>query len=56
MATSSAWRKKAILLAGLIRGRRAWGRERPVTMPSLALWYWMSTAMALARTSTHTSR
>ena len=53
-ATSSAWAKKASRLRRPSRLRSSCGSERPVTMPSLALWYWMRTAMTLASTRTHT--
>ena len=54
-ATSSAWAQKARRERRPRRSPSTSGSERPVTMPSLALWYWMRTAMVLARTRTHTS-
>ena len=56
MAITSACMKNMNRLASPRRSPRISGRLRPVTMPSLADWYWMSTLMQLARTSTHTSR
>ena len=57
MATSSACSQYAR------RPQRLWmrppstsGRLRPVTMPSFAERYWMSQAMTLPSTTTHTSR
>ena len=55
-ATTSACTQKARRQNGLSRSPRISGRLLPVTIPSLADWYWTSTAMTLAATRTHTSR
>ena len=56
MAMTSACMKNMNRPASLIRSPSNSGRDLLVTIPSLADWYWMSTLMALASTSTHTSR
>ncbi len=56
MAITSACMKNMYRPASPKRSPRISGRLRPVTMPSLADWYWMSTLMQFASTSTHTSR
>ena len=57
IATSSACSQYARRAHGLrMRPPSTSGRLRPVTMPSFAERYWMSQAMTLPSTTTHTSR
>lgn len=55
-ATSSACAQNASRGPRRRRSPRTSGSDRPVTSPSLADWYCTSTAMALAATSTQSSR
>ena len=56
MAMTSACIKNMNRPPSPMRSPRISGRLLPVTMPSLADWYWISTLMQLAITSTQTSR
>ena len=56
MAITSACMKNMKRPASPSRSPKISGKLLPVTMPSFADWYWMSTLMQLANTSTHTSR
>jgi len=55
-AMSSAWAHMPRRARRERRSPMISGRERWVTRPSLAEWYWMNMAMRLATTSTHTRR
>ena len=56
MAMTSAWAKNRNRPASPIRSPSSCGSDLPVTMPSLADWYWMRTDIMFASASTHTSR
>ncbi|MDQ1200063.1 hypothetical protein QE449_000681 [Rhodococcus sp. SORGH_AS303] len=56
IATASACTQNARRGQGRMRSPSISGSDRPETRPSLAERYWISTAIALAATSTHTRR
>ena len=56
MATSSAWPQSPFTTGRGRCSRHSAGRLRPVATPALAERYWMSIAMMLLTTTTHTSR
>ncbi|GAP60749.1 hypothetical protein AHiyo1_43350 [Arthrobacter sp. Hiyo1] len=55
-ATTSAWSQKRRRPRGRRRSLRSSGSVRPVTIPSLADWYWMSMAIPFAIASTQMRR
>jgi len=56
MAMTSAWTHSAVDVARGKRSRHSSGRFLPVAIPSLADRYWISMAIRLAISTTHSSR